>query len=146
MPTAVALLAVAGMFACGRPQQTSTGSEDAVAAAGTATTATTTEVAPASPPAALAGRHWRLVELQSIDDSIGSPPDDTASCTMKLGADGMVSVRSTATAPRTWKAVPSEDGASGVLRVAPLAMTRAMCPPGSLDTRIAREAATSAAS
>ncbi len=38
-----------------------------------------------------------------------------------------------------WSATPSADGSGGELTLGPLAMTRAMCPPGSLDTRIARD-------
>lgn len=59
----------------------------------------------------LAGSIWRLVEFQSMDDAIG-----------------------------TWSAEPSGDGSSGRFEFGPLATTRALCPPPSLDEQIAAHA------
>jgi len=40
----------------------------------------------------------------------------------------------------TWSSQPGVDGSSGTFELGPLAMTRAFCPPPSLDTQIARQA------
>lgn len=87
-------------------------------------------------PGALAGTSWRLVELQSSDDSIGTVrPTDTSRYTMELKADGSAAFQLDCNrGAGSW----SSPG-PGEITFTPLAMTRAMCPPGSLDTRIARE-------
>jgi len=88
----------------------------------------------------LAGSSWRLVALESSDDAIGTVrSDDPAKYGMTLQADGTAALRldcnrgtgrwmSAATNPR-----------QGTMTFSPLAMTRAFCPPGSLDSRVARE-------
>lgn len=54
---------------------------------------------------------------------------------MWLGAGGRVTLRLDCNrGPGRWEA-----GAPNRITFPPLAMTRAMCPPGSLDTRVARE-------
>jgi heat shock protein HslJ len=133
--SAVALLQVALAIGCGKPRQSPASPENEVATAAR-------EEATTTAPIALAGSRWRLVELQSMDDSIGVvKPDDPSRYTMALGADGKVSMRLDCNrGTGTWSAEPSDDGASGSFTLGPMAMTRAMCPPGSLDTRIAREA------
>jgi heat shock protein HslJ len=87
-------------------------------------------------PKSLAGSSWRLVELQSNDDAIGVVrPSDPALYTMTLGTDGRVALRLDCNrASGNWQ-VP----APGQITFTPLAMTRALCPEGSLDTRVARE-------
>jgi heat shock protein HslJ len=95
------------------------------------------------PPAALAGTRWRLVEIQSMDDTIGTTrPADRSRYTLDLGADGTATMRLDCNrATGRWSATSVADSASGAFRMGPLAMTRAMCPPPSLDTRIARDMA-----
>jgi heat shock protein HslJ len=84
----------------------------------------------------LTGSSWRLVELQSNDDAIGVVrPRDPSRYTMTLGADGRASLRLDCNrAGGQWRSP-----APGQIIFTPLAMTRAACPEGSLDTRVARE-------
>lgn len=92
----------------------------------------------------LAGSNWQLVQFQSSDDSIGTiRPDDPARYTMELGAEGRLAMRLDCNrATGRWSATQSSPGtASGAFTLSPTAMTRAMCPPGSMDTRIARDSA-----
>lgn len=88
------------------------------------------------PSASLGGTSWRLAALQSNDDAIGIVhPDDPAKYEMTLGADGRASLRLDCNrANGHW-----ESPAANQITFTPLMMTRAACPPGSLDTRIARE-------
>jgi len=84
---------------------------------------------------------WRFVEFESSSDEIGTiRPDDPGKYTMTLEAGGRVTMRLDCNrATGTWTADPA-DGESGSFTFGPLAMTRAQCPPPSLDTRIARDA------
>lgn len=97
--------------------------------------------ATASGAVSLAGSNWRLVEFRSSDDAIGViRPDDPAKYTMSLASDGRVSMRldcNRANGPWSSKA-SSQD--SGSFTFGNLAMTRALCPPPSLDQQIARDA------
>jgi len=121
MRSAVLLLAVSGAIAACLP-----------APAGTA---------PATPPPALAGTRWRLVEIQSMDDAIGTTrPADPSRYTLALGADGTATMRLDCNhATGRWSATPAADPARGGFRIGPLAMTRVLCPAPSLDTRVARD-------
>ena len=89
----------------------------------------------------LAGTNWRLVAFQSNDDRIGRVvPDNPARYTMSLGADGRVSMQLNCNrAQGSWTAAPANE-TSGSFAFGPLAMTRAYCPPPSMDTQIARDA------
>lgn len=88
----------------------------------------------------LAGTSWRLVELQSMDDSIGIVrPEDPDRYTMALlegGTASMVLNCNRASGP--WSAEAASDE-SGSFSIGPLAMTRMLCPSPSLDERLARE-------
>lgn len=90
----------------------------------------------------LADTSWRLVEIQSMDDATGTVrPDDPSLYTMELNGDGTVTMRLNCNrATGTWSAVPSADGMSGQFEFGPLAVTRAACPPPSLDERITSQA------
>jgi heat shock protein HslJ len=90
----------------------------------------------------LAGTGWRLVEFQSMDDATGTiRPDDPSLYTMRLNSDGTVTMRLNCNrASGTWSAEPSGNGASGRFEFGPLAGTRALCPPPSLDESIAAQA------
>jgi len=89
----------------------------------------------------LAGTRWRLVEIQSMDDAIGTTrPSDRNLYTLDLGDDGRAALRldcNRGVGP--WVAKPVANGAEGGFSIGPLAMTRALCPPPSLDERIARD-------
>lgn len=98
--------------------------------------------APEKPPSALAGTEWRLVEIQSMDDAVGTArPDDPSLYTMTLNADGSVAMRLNCNrAMGRWSVEPSADPANGGFRFGPLATTKALCPPPSLDERLAADA------
>lgn len=90
----------------------------------------------------LKGTKWRLVEFQSMSDRIGTiRPDDPSVYTMRLNGDGTVVMRLNCNRARgTWSAEPSADDRSGRFAFGPLATTRAICPPPSMDERIAADA------
>ena len=90
----------------------------------------------------LAGTEWRLVEFQSMDDSIGTMrPDDPSLYTMNLLSGGTVKMKLNCNrASGPWSAEPAGDGKSGRFKFGPLAMTRALCPPPSMDEHIASNA------
>ncbi len=93
-------------------------------------------------PPILAGTAWRLVEFQSMDDATGTVrPQDSSLYTMRLHGDGTVQMRLNCNqANGSWSATPSSDTASGGFEFGPLAMTRAFCPPPSMDASIAAQA------
>ncbi len=101
-----------------------------------------TATAPSAPTGPLAGTEWRLVEIQSMDDAVGTKrPVDPSLYTMRLGADGTVSMRLDCNrANGSWTATPSADPSSGQFAFGPLAGTRALCPPPSLDEEITKQA------
>lgn len=86
----------------------------------------------------LAGTDWRLVEFQSMDDATGTlRPEDPSLYTMRLNADGTVAMRLNCNrATGTWSVDPTGDASSGRFAFGPLAATRAMCPPPSMDEQI----------
>jgi para-nitrobenzyl esterase len=90
----------------------------------------------AQPASPLAGTSWELVELRSPEDSIGIVrAPDPARYTLAFGADGSAAFRLDCNRGRgTWR---SE--APGRVEFGPIATTRAICPPGSLDARLWRE-------
>ncbi len=98
--------------------------------------------AAAGPAGPLAGTEWRLVEIQSMDDAVGTKrPADSSLFRMRLGADGTVNMRLDCNrANGSWTATPSADPSNGQFAFGPLAGTRALCPPPSLDEEITRQA------
>lgn len=99
---------------------------------------------PGSPPAkGLADTRWRLVEFQSMDDATGTTrPSDPSLYTMELHGDGTVAMRLNCNrATGSWSAVPAGDGTSGGFEFGPLAATRALCPPPSMDESIVAQSA-----
>jgi len=96
----------------------------------------------AGPADPLADTKWQLVSFQSMDDSIGTlTPDDRTRYTMRLHADGTVSMQLDCNrASGTWSAEPGADRSSGNFAFGPLAMTRALCPAPGLDQHIAKHA------
>ena len=77
-----------------------------------------------------------------MDDAIGtSKPENPARYTMRLNADGTVHMRLNCNrANGTWKADAAPGGSSGSFTFGPLAATRALCPPPSLDEQVTRQA------
>jgi heat shock protein HslJ len=100
------------------------------------------KTAPDDGGSALGGTSWRLVEFQSMDDAIGSvKPADPSLYTMSLNSDGTVALRLNCNrATGSWSAEPGSDPSSGRFQFGPLAATRALCPPPSLDERIVAHA------
>ncbi len=94
---------------------------------------------PASPEG-LADTAWRLVEFQSMSDEVGTVrPGDPSLYTLSFVADGSVSLRLDCNrGTGTWSATPSSPTEGG-LELGPVAATRALCPPPSLDERIATD-------
>ena len=92
----------------------------------------------ADPLAQLTGRSWRLVEIQSMDDAEGvSRPDDSSLYTMTLGKDGTASFRLHCNRGIASWSAEATSADSGRLEFSRMGMTRAACPPPSLDVRIA---------
>lgn len=92
-------------------------------------------------PSQLSDSTWRLVQFQSMDDATGTlRPNDPALYTMTLNADGTVAMRLNCNrATGTWTGSPGSDQNSGTFTFGPLAMTRALCAPPSMDEQIARQ-------
>ena len=88
---------------------------------------------PVEPPA-LAGTAWQLARFAGGDDSVLTP-DDRGKYTLAFAADGRAALRLDCNrGSATWKST-----APGQLEFGPLALTRAMCPPGSLHDLMARQ-------
>ena len=77
-----------------------------------------------------------------MDDATGTlRPDDSSLYTMRLNSDGTVTMRLNCNHARgRWSADPSGNGASGRFEFGPLAATRALCPPPSMDESVAAHA------
>jgi len=88
---------------------------------------------PSSSVAQLADTSWRLVKFQGSDDTT-LVPDDRGKYTVHFAADGGLTVRIDCNRGRgTWKS-----SGPNQLQFGQLALTRAMCPPGSLHDRIVK--------
>lgn len=92
------------------------------------------ERAAAAAPSELAGSTWRLVQLQSSNDSVYAP-EPKAVYTVEFGTDGRVSVVGGCNRGSGTYTVTPPSG----LTFGPLATTRAMCPPGSMSARFLRD-------
>ena len=92
------------------------------------------QVAPQGAADGLGGTSWQLVRFQGGDDMV-LRPDDKAKYTITFGADGGVSVRFDCNRGRgTWKSAGPNQ-----LEFGPMALTRAMCPPGSLHDHLVKQ-------
>ena len=81
----------------------------------------------------LGGSSWQLVQFRGGDDKTLTP-DDKAKYTIAFNADGSLTTRIDCNRGRgTWKASGPQ------LELGPLALTRAMCPPGSLHDQIVKQ-------
>ena len=79
----------------------------------------------------LSGTSWQLVQFQGSDDTT-LIPDDKGKYTITFNADASVSVRIDCNRGQsTWQSDKANQLQFGIL-----ALTRAMCPPGSLHDRI----------
>ncbi|MCU0546150.1 MAG: META domain-containing protein [Oscillatoriaceae cyanobacterium Prado104] len=82
----------------------------------------------------LAGTSWQLFKLHAGDGKT-SVPDDKAKYTIAFNDDGSLNARIDCNRGRgTWKSP-----APNRLEFGPLALTRALCPPGSLHDRIVKD-------
>jgi heat shock protein HslJ len=82
----------------------------------------------------LEGTSWQLVRFQGGDGTVLTP-DDRGKYTMTFDAKGAVATRIDCNRGRgSWKS----SGANHV-QFGPLALTRAMCPPGSLHDQIVKQ-------
>jgi para-nitrobenzyl esterase len=82
----------------------------------------------------LGGTSWQLVQFQSGDGTTLTP-DDRAKYTIAFNADSSVNVRFDCNRGRgTWQSSEPNQ-----LQFGALALTRAMCPPGSLHDRIVKD-------
>jgi heat shock protein HslJ len=138
----VAAIALAGMLtACQSANDPPTSSAPASTPTAAATAAQAPP-APTAPPQALTATEWRLVEVQSMDDAQGTTrPTDPSLYAMRLDPDGSVAMRLNCNrATGSWTVKPGPDGTSGGFEFGPLAATRALCPPPSLDETITAQA------
>ncbi len=94
------------------------------------------DVVPAPPEAGdldLAGTAWRLVRFEGGDGTVLTP-DDRSKYTLTFEPGGRLAARVDCNrGSGTWRS----SGPS--LELGPLALTRAMCPPGSLHDRIVKQ-------
>lgn len=97
-------------------------------------TASCARMPPQEAPGGLGGTSWQLVRFQGGDDKV-LVPDDKAKYTIAFGADGVVNARIDCNRGRgAWNS-PGKNQ----LQFGPLALTRAMCPPGSLHDHIVKQ-------
>ena len=90
--------------------------------------------APTGGASELADTSWQLVRFEGSDDTTLTPDDPTA-YTLEFAADGSLTARIDCNRGRgTW-----ESAGHGQLTLGPLALTRAMCPPGSLHDQIVKQ-------
>jgi para-nitrobenzyl esterase len=93
-----------------------------------------TPAPPQNGGAGLGGTSWQLIKFQSSDGKMLTP-DDPAKYTIAFGADGNVSARIDCNRGRgSWRS-----SGPNQLQFGPLALTRAMCPPGSLHDRMVKD-------
>jgi len=92
---------------------------------------------PPTPPggeAGLAGTSWRLVKFVGGDDTT-RVPEDPSRYILDFESDGKVSVRVDCNrGTARW-----QSSGPGQLQLGPLALTRAMCPRGSLHDLLVRQ-------
>jgi para-nitrobenzyl esterase len=92
------------------------------------------QIEPRSAAESLGGTSWQLVRFQGGDGKVLTP-DASAKYTIAFGADGSVSARIDCNRGRGgWKSAGPNQ-----LEFGPMALTRAMCPPGSLHDHIVRQ-------
>ncbi len=96
--------------------------------------ASTAQAQPQSPHSDLAGTSWQLANIQG-DTPVSLAPADQPKYTIVFGADGHLTARMDCNrGTGTWKS-----SGANQLQFGPLALTRAMCPPESLQGRLAKD-------
>ena len=89
---------------------------------------------PGQQDAGLGGTSWQLVKFQGGDGTV-LRPDDKSKYTLAFGADGRLSARLDCNrGSGGWKSA-----GKGQLELGPMAITRAMCPPGSLHDHLVKQ-------
>jgi heat shock protein HslJ len=82
----------------------------------------------------LAGTKWQLVSFKGGDETVLTP-DDPAKYTLSFESDGRLAARIDCNrGSGTWKSA-----AAPQLELGPMALTRAMCPPGSLHDQLVKQ-------
>lgn len=85
-------------------------------------------------PAGLPKTSWQLLEIRNADGT-SLHPGDSSKYTIAFEADGSVVARLDCNNGRgTWKSA-----SAGQLELGPMALTRVMCPAGSLSDRVAKD-------
>jgi para-nitrobenzyl esterase len=86
------------------------------------------------PPAGLSNTSWQLLQIHNADGT-SLHPDDSTKYTVTFEADGSVTAQVDCNRGKgTWKS-----SSPGQIELGPMALTRAMCPPGSLSDRVAKD-------
>ena len=99
-----------------------------------ATTSTGPSAEGTTTPAHLEGSSWRLVQI-SMSDGVTRPAIERSRYTIGFGTEGVLNVRFDCNRGRgSWKSA-----APGNLEFGPLALTRALCPVGSLHDALVRQ-------
>jgi para-nitrobenzyl esterase len=97
-------------------------------------TAASTQGPPRQASTGLGGTSWRLVKFEGGDGATLTP-DDKAKYTIAFGTDGRLSARIDCNrGSGSWKSSGPPQ-----LEFGPLALTRAMCPPGSLHDHLVKQ-------
>jgi para-nitrobenzyl esterase len=82
----------------------------------------------------LEGSSWRLVQI-AMSDGVTRPAIERSRYTIGFGTDGVLNVRFDCNRGRgSW-----QSAAPGNLEFGPLALTRALCPTGSLHDELVRQ-------
>lgn len=94
---------------------------------------TSAQPPPSGVPPGLGGTSWRLVKFQGSDDTTLTP-DDKPKYTIAFNQDGSLTARIDCNRGRgSWKS-----SGPNQVELGPMALTRAMCPPGSLHDQIVK--------
>lgn len=94
----------------------------------------------AAAPMSLPGTTWRLLELRSPDDAIGTVrAPDPSRYTLAFDTEGNVFLRLDCNRGRGRVTITPERPDMGRMQFGPIAATRALCPPESLGPRLERE-------
>jgi len=85
-------------------------------------------------PANLEGSSWRLVQI-AMSNGVTRPAIERSRYTIGFGKDGVLNVRFDCNRGRgSWTS-----SGPGILEFGPLALTRALCPTGSLHDELVRQ-------
>jgi para-nitrobenzyl esterase len=106
----------------------------AAVALGACASTSTAPVKPPATPASLEGSSWRLVQI-AMSDGVTRPAIERSRYTIGFGKEGVLNVRFDCNRGRgSWKS-----SGPGNLEFGPLALTRAVCPVGSLHDTLVRQ-------